>query len=264
VLVQDGVAYLTAGRSSYLDGGIDLCRADPNTGKLMSRTPIYSPDPRTGRQPPHSAPAVMPGARSDILSGDGGHVYLRDMVFDPQGHLLPQGDPHLLTLTDFLDHSWPHRSYWIFGTRCSVSGGCSARDKNLLYGRLLVFNESTVYGYARASVHWSDQFQDGPYRLFSRKRGQTTNDWTTTLPIQVRAMVLADKTLFVAGPSIARATEGERASSARLLALSAADGRLLDEFRLDGPPLVDGLAAAGGRLYVSLEDGRVVCMAKSH
>ena len=264
VLVQGGVVYLTAGRSSYLDGGIDLCRVDPNTGKLMSRTPIYSPDPRTGRQPPHSAPAVMPGARSDILSGDGGHVYLRDMVFDPQGGPLSQGDPHLLTLTDFLDHSWPHRSYWIFGTRCSVAGGCSAREKNLLYGRLLVFNDATVYGYGRASVHWSDQFQDGPYRLFARSRGQTTNEWTTTLPIQARAMVLADKTLFIAGPSSERATEREKRPSAVLLAVSAADGRLLGEFGLDGPPLMDGLAAAGGRLYVALEDGQVVCMAKNH
>jgi len=42
VLVQDGVVYCTAGRSSYADGGIDLYRLDPKTGGILSRTPIYS------------------------------------------------------------------------------------------------------------------------------------------------------------------------------------------------------------------------------
>ncbi|MHC4167129.1 MAG: outer membrane protein assembly factor BamB family protein, partial [Planctomycetota bacterium] len=70
VLVRDGIVYATAGRSSYLDGGIDLCRVDPLTGKTLSRTPIYSPDPETGRQPKQYAPASMPGVRADILSAD--------------------------------------------------------------------------------------------------------------------------------------------------------------------------------------------------
>ncbi|MHC4642156.1 MAG: outer membrane protein assembly factor BamB family protein, partial [Planctomycetota bacterium] len=48
VLVKDGMVYFTAGRSSYLDGGIDLCRLDARTGKTLSVTPIYSPDPETG------------------------------------------------------------------------------------------------------------------------------------------------------------------------------------------------------------------------
>ncbi|MHC4566002.1 MAG: outer membrane protein assembly factor BamB family protein, partial [Planctomycetota bacterium] len=103
VLVRDGIVYATAGRSSYLDGGIDLCRVDPLTGKTLSRTPIYSPDPETGRQPKQYAPASMPGVRADILSADNNHVYLRDMVFNAQGVNVSEGKPHLFTLTDFLD-----------------------------------------------------------------------------------------------------------------------------------------------------------------
>ena len=157
VLVQDGIVYCTAGRSSYMDGGIDLYRLDPETGRSLSKTTIYSPDPETGRQPRQFAPSAMPGARADILSSDGGNIYLRDMAFDKRGANITEAKSHLFTLTDFLDDSWPHRSYWIFGTRCSVATGCSHRDKQLIYGRLLVFDKNKIYGYdANRSIGRTD------------------------------------------------------------------------------------------------------------
>lgn len=263
VLLRDGLVYFTAGRSSYLDGGIDLYRLDPRTGKVLSRTPIYSPDPHTGRQPPQFAPSAMPGARSDILSSDDTYVYLRDMVFDHHGARRSEGSDHLFTLTGFLDDSWAHRSYWIFGKHCSISTGCSGRDRNLIYGRLLVFGGSKIYGYGRANVHWSNQLQDGPYRLFALKRGEKAAQWTKSLPVRVRAMLLADKVLFVAGsPAHASRRLGTQDGGRQglLLAISASDGTGLAEYRLDAPPVFDGLAAAGGRLYVSLQNGRLLCM----
>jgi len=321
VLVQNGVAYATAGRSSYLDGGIDLYRLELETGRTLSRTPIYSPDPETGKQPKQFDPSAMPGARADILTGDGSGVYLRDMVFDKRGvelpvaswlrqtsHDGPEGRPHLFTLTGFLDDSWAHRSYWIFGTHCSVSTGCSGRDRNLIFGRLLVFDESMIYGYGRRQVHWSNQLQDGAYRLFavkrddplprlasgdagargtaqtsaSSRRGEARRSpavelWTKPVTIQVRAMVLArcpdlrretqgqaDKVLFVAGPP-ADAGNGpagrDENKGALLMAISASDGTELAQYQLDSPPVFDGMAAAYGRLYVSMEDGSLLCMA---
>jgi outer membrane protein assembly factor BamB len=265
VLIDGDVAYVTAGRSSYLDGGIDLYRVEPGTGKVLSRTPIYSPDPETGKQPDQYGPNAMPGARSDILSSDEGHVYLRDTVFGKDGAAQAEGSPHLFTLTDFLDDSWPHRSYWIFGTRCSIATGCSGRDKNLIYGRLLVFDESTIYGYGRKNVDWSNQLQDGPYRVFAKSRGEGTSQWETPLPIQVRAMVLTDKVLFVAGSPTdvgVGPSDGEEGRGAKLLAISVADGVRLAQYPLDGPPVFDGMAAAGGRLYLALENGRLVCLDK--
>jgi len=257
--VRNDAAYFTAGRSSYLDGGIDLYRIEARTGKMLSITPIYSPDPKTGKQPPQSAPYAMPGARSDILTSDGQYVYLRDMVFDNRGNKQPQGSSHLFTLTDFLDDSWPHRSYWIFGTRPSISTGCSRRDKNLIYGRLLVFDESAIYGYGRAKVHWSNRLKDGAYRLFAVGRGESTTQWEKPVKIQVRAMVLADKILFVAGPDVGdRPDENQRAL---LMAVSASDGAELARYPLDSLPVFDGMAAANGRLYLALENGRVLCMA---
>ncbi len=263
VLVQDGVAYCTAGRSSYLDGGIDLCRVEPQSGNILSRTEIYSPDPETGKQPKHLAPAFMVGARADILSGDAGHVYLRDTVFDTRGVGLPEGEPHLFTLTDFLDDTWPHRSYWIFGKNCSLSTGCSGRDKNLIYGRLLVFDESTIYGYGRKTVHWSNHLQDGPYRVFAVSRGEGTGQWENSVPVQVRAMILADKVLFLAGlradPGAGPTGRSEN-RPAVLMAVSASDGTELAECPLAGSPVFDGMAAANGRLYIALENGQLVCL----
>jgi len=263
VLIRDDVACFTAGRSSYLDGGIGLYRLDPKTGRQLSRTQVYSPDPQTGKQPPQFAPYAMPGVRSDILSADGEHIYLRNMVFDGRGREQAEGNAHLFTLTDFLDDSWPHRSYWIFGTRCSIACGCSGQEKGLIYGRLLAFDDSAIYGYGRARLHWSNQFQDGAYRLFAAGRNERTLRWEKPVRIQVRAMLLADKVLFVAGPSseTSNASGGsDRAESAMLLAVSATDGATLAQYRLEAPPVFDGMAAIENRLYVTLENGNIVCM----
>ncbi len=265
VLVRDGVVYSTAGRSSYLDGGIDLCRLEPETGRAISRTPIYSPDPETGKQPPQFAPSAMPGARADILTGDESCIYLRDMVFDKRGAVLPEGKAHLFTLTDFLDDSWAHRSYWIFGKRCSISTGCSGRDRNLIFGRLLVFDESMIYGYGRKQVHWSNQLQDGAYRLFAVNRDDGKAKWSKSLTIHVRVMVLADKVIFIAGPRI-DTSDGQidlnESRPAVLMAISASDGSELAQYQLDSTPVFDGMAAAYGRLYVSMENGDLLCMSE--
>jgi len=265
VLVQDGVAHFTAGRSSYLDGGIGLYRVQPESGRILSRTRIYSPDPQTGRQPKQYGPSAMPGALSDILTSDGQYLYLRDMVFDKHGSGQPEASPHLFTLTGFLDDSWPHRSYWIFGTRCSISTGCSRRDRNLISGRLLVVDRSSIYGYGRKTYHWSNQLQDGPYALFACDRqGQQKPLWTRPVPLQVRAMVLADKVVFIAGPPTdadGGPKERDRNHGALLMAASASDGTELAQYRLDASPVIDGMAAANGRLYLSLENGKLLCMA---
>jgi hypothetical protein len=38
-----------------------------------------------------------------------------------------------------------------------------------------------------------------------------------------------------------------------------ADGRTVSEHQLASPPVFNGAAAAGGRLFLSLEDGTVAC-----
>jgi hypothetical protein len=85
------------------------------------------------------------------------------------------------------------------------------------------------------------------------------------LRIRVRAMVLADNVLFAAGPSAETgvwSVDHEKDAGAVVMAVSASDGSELGRCPLDASPAFDGMAAAYGRLYISTEDGAVVCLAE--
>ena len=118
-------------------------------------------------------------------------------------------------------------------------------------------------------------------RRTRRIRSALQHHWTQDLPLHVRAMVLADKTLFIAGPpdlvdeekafdgfsdAAVQAKLAEQGAAFRgqkgalLLAVSAADGKKLAELKLDVPPAWDGMVAARGRLYLSTTDGKVLCL----
>ena len=45
-----------------------------------------------------------------------------------------------------------------------------------------------------------------------------------------------------------------------LVAMAGTDGNKLAVFRLDSPPVFDGMAAANGRLFMSTMDGKVSCL----
>ena len=90
--------------------------------------------------------------------------------------------------------------------------------------------------------------------------------WTCWLPVRIRAMVKAADVLFVAGaPDVLDPKDPyaafEARRGARLVAVAAADGKKLAQAQLACPPVFDGLIAASNRLFASLEDGSVVCLA---
>lgn len=128
---------------------------------------------------------------------------------------------------------------------------------------------------------------------FSGKRGgnakqqQPTNSlvdpkWTQDVPIYVRAMVLAGPKLFICGPpdiideesTFQKLTERDEQVQTLLAeqdrALDGADGSLLlsvnidtgeveNRLPLDTLPGWDGMASAGGQLFLSTLDGSVIC-----
>ena len=98
-------------------------------------------------------------------------------------------------------------------------------------------------------------------------RGFVSSDeiWSSSIPLTGKALVLADDVLFVAGTPVefpeddlAKAYEGRMGGI--LWAASKLTGEKLAEYKLDAPPAWDGLAAVDGRLYLSLADGRILCM----
>ena len=92
--------------------------------------------------------------------------------------------------------------------------------------------------------------------------------WSTSIPLTGKAMALANDVLFVAGAPVvfpegdlAKAYEGRMGGV--LWAASTSTGEKLAQYTLDAPPAWDGLAAANGLLFLSLADGRVLCMGPS-
>ena len=287
VLVHDGVVYSTAGRSSYLDGGMYLHRLDLATGKLLTEKRFYNRDPKTGEQPEAIIEDVeMPGALPDVLVYDGQHVYLRDKVLDLNGEEQKSFVTHLYSSAGLLDDAWWHRTYWLWGERTwGRASGWGVMPRYRPSGRLLVTDETTVFGYGRKRVT-GNSLQG--YHLFRADKQVKTLDrkiknnnvalmkyqkpakviehWSREVPLVVRAMVLTDDVLFTAGPVMAAGGESadeptfDADSPAVLTAFRTEDGQELSHRKLKSQAVFDGLVAAYGKLFLSTVDGKVVCL----
>ena len=84
VLVEEGIAYFTAGRSTNLDGGILVFGLDARSGKLLHQTRLdtWSPTRKDAEGKPFIPAYHMEGAFSDILTAEGGHIFLGQYKLD--------------------------------------------------------------------------------------------------------------------------------------------------------------------------------------
>lgn len=257
VLVKNSEVWATAGRSMFLDDGVRLLRLKVHNGELISETIHDEIDPTTGTPLQDKIRTLnMPVALTDVLSYDGNAVYMRSQAFNDAGErtVVPKPDDnatghptqqlgddrHLFCPTGFLDDSWFHRGYWMYGR--NFSSGCNywfRAGRFTPAGRLLVVDGDTVYGYGRRPdlFVWTPVLE---YRLFAADRDVTPErlekavqgtldmnkvdnrsifnrfltstvsdeemsaiglQWSMTgPPILTRGMVKAGDTLFVAGP----------------------------------------------------------------
>ena len=320
VLVRDGTAYVTAGRSTYLDGGIRLYALDPKTGGVLHQAVLEGPfaDIKTARD----VAFYVPGANSDVLVSEGDHLFMRQkkLTLDLREVAVPvlssKGEQdvgrHVFSTSGLLDDSWYNRTFWMYAQRWP---GFQLANQAPKSGQLLVVDDEHTYavqpfyrrnvhspmffpgkeGYllyadrndnepqivgeagARKPVEWLPQSHiprdgnpglDSPAFGLDKMIGYTRAEpplWAKFFPIRIRAMVKAGPTLFVAGPPDEldpadpyAAFEGRR--GACVAAVSAADGTELAKTDLDAPPVFDALIAAGGRLFVSLENGSLACL----
>jgi len=250
VLVQENVAFAAAGRSTHLDGGIHVCALEPATGRLIREL-------RPLNRNPHGL--------ADVLVGDGKLLYMRHLKFglrvdpggDPKRRKAPApSGPRAFSTAGLLDASWFCRVGW--------SAGAALRQSY----ELIVFDQAAVYGvqaYSKRGFGGYVRPGRNGYRLTATEPGSKTKRWSRRLPIRPVAMLVAGETLLLAGPPDAvdrddpwAAFEGRK--GAVLRAVSTTDGGKLAERTLDSVPVHDGLAAAGGRLYVSTADGCVLCL----
>ena len=277
VLVKDDIAYFAAGRSSFLDGGIFVYGLNPDTGEVVYDRQMYGPfDPDTG------FPATgVNGFKSDIFVSDGNLLYIRHQAFKADLTLSNSPRLHLIPSAGFLDGTPQHRTYWTFNTGYQVSLGSNPS------GDILVTDGKDFYEVRGFPVKRHSYFDPriSGYKLFAgtikgiedskargkKRRAAATDNpvgrWSGNIPLTGKAMVLADDVVFVAGtPAVFPEDDLHKAYEGRmggiLWAASAVDGKKLAEYKLDSPPVWDGMAAANGRLYVSGMNGSVICFGR--
>jgi len=289
VLVTGGVAFATSGRSSLLDDGIYAYALDAKTGRLLERRQIREEQTdslKTGQLPQ--------GALSDILVSDGESIYVRRRKLDfatptaiDSEERFDGSGPHLIADGGFFDTQWFHRASWLLNRK--LRGRLIVFDEHFAYvagsGGTGNYSYYVPAGGRRDGIVGKDDpsppvgwlgadLQHAGYTLFAaayssgRKttRGkQPRRGWRLDrFPVCPWAMVVCGKTLFMAGfldqidPDDPWATFEGRAGG-RLCVLSAEDGEKLTEYKLDSPPVWNGMAIAYGKLYLATQDGKIRC-----
>ena len=200
------------------------------------------------------------------------------------GVMIDEPQTHLYSVGGFLDDTWWHRFYMIYGTRFKNGpGGGLGRSGGAPYGRLLVYDDRHVYGYGEANPNRYHLFCTGKDRAKTPSAGSTAGGsqrrqraamppaiWSNAQsPIMARALVLAraaqreresEGRLVVAGPPATALTSIEvlHGEQGGLLAIvDAAKGETVSELRLDSTPVFDGMCAARGHVVVSLKSGAI-------
>jgi outer membrane protein assembly factor BamB len=223
------------------------------------------------------------------------HLFLDSITSEQKGK-------HLFAPYGFLDDSWFHRSYWVYG-KYYVGGwnGYYLPGKYMPAGRIMVHDEENVYSFGRKPQYyrWTTPME---YQLFSVpmsvKVDTTLNQasarggieqigaeamrysWNRNIPVLVRGMVLANNTLFISGPPDlvneedaqnhyadsniqAKLKKQKKALQGKegglLWAVNRESGAVKAKYRIDSPPVWDGLIAADNKLFMATMDGNVIC-----
>lgn len=221
VLVRDGAVYCVAGRSMFLDSGLRLYKIEVDSGRILQNRTLDRFEDRTGKEMHEFVSWLnMPPALPDILSTDGKLMYMRSQPFDFDCNRLPlekmptsgnadAGAPpptqkaefaHLFSPTGFLDDSWWHRTYWMYGSRF-VSGWCGyyRAGKAAPAGKILVFDDEAVYGFGRKPQYyrWTTPIE---HHLFASRLNPNRGEDETAGPTSIE--VAKSQSLNPAGKAI--------------------------------------------------------------
>lgn len=269
VLVDNGIAYASAGLHPLTDGGMRVYAVDIRSGTLKWKQVVtdmgYNDNAWRGRM-------GLDQDYSDLLVQDGERIALSRWVFDPAS-----GKNEYLFQNSFYrigrDGAYLTRGTWSYGYpmnrprvrrplqvgsgrmvfginkgadpskfKWEPTGGAPIRQAPKLFRR--DFKPGEAF-----NVQWSEQKNDTESRIglyFPANRTAEDSTWSAPYPGWVEGMVLTTERLFLYA-------EG------KLKTHAISDGALLHEMPL-AQPVWDGLAAADGRLYLTTMDGRLLCL----
>jgi len=293
VLVVNQVAYVSAGRSTWFDGGIDLYGLDPETGTVLHQCHFESPSPiyekgkdrlaefqaradgfrdmilkqtprgssradyKTFAQSDRSVSFSMAGGTiSDVLVADGQDVYLHQVRFNRQLEKQEEMATHLFATSGFLfDPIEEARTHWVLGdgdfsqyplpyTRYVGTG-----EKNPACGLILAYDSTTAWSVLREKRYSKASVCHLVATRLTADGGPP--GWHVSLGEFVPKSILkSSQQLVVCGKADDKCVVQFR---------GVGQGETITEIELPAPAVWDGMAAADGRLYVSLTDGRLVC-----
>ena len=278
VLVDGDTIYVAAGRSARMDGGIRIHALDVRTGELVRKVDVRM----TGGG---GANIIRQSVLPDILSIENDTLWMRGLGVNK--NLVPVSDePHLFAPRGFLDDTWWHRTYWVYGTKVGGSYSHWPDAGNAVpAGRLLAFDGGKhIYGYGRLRYRMGDGHVRAKatedYRLFAEvlvpepqtkqdRRGKITQgagrreiQWATSLPFVAKSIVLTRDGLLVAGGgSLPDATK--HVTPGILRVVSRDDASKQQDCLLPAPPVLDGMALTDSGIFVSMTDGSLACLRSS-
>ncbi len=269
-LVMKDRVYCVAGRSMHLNTGLYAYVLDARSGEIVQQAQLTADTTVKGEL----KGSVLP----DILVSDGTTIGMRTMRFsvdDISAYQLTGGGKSLAANDGgLLDDTWFNSAFWVYQKSRA---------------QMLVFDDQAVFGIQAYDKFVSksyphDIFTPGRgYRVFAanvaaappavsekgRKRGggksRPSVIWEKRIASRAQAMAVTKEHLCLAGtPDLVDendpwgAIEGRRGSELKVFAKE--DGKQVGECQLDSVPVYDGMAVARGRLYVSMQDGTIVCL----
>ena len=194
---------------------------------------------------------------------------------------------HLFTTSGFLDDSYYNRTFWMYSKTWPGFNMSILAPKS---GHLVVVGPDKTYALkaftSRYPLSPKYDVQTKGYQLvadmndneptmdprawnkdkgmgFSRSAPPVWNQW---IPIRVKAMVLAGQDLYVCGPPDVfnekdplAPFEGRMGSQLRRI--STKDGKTIGTLDIKETPAFDGLMVANSRLYMSCNEGKLICFA---
>jgi len=217
---------------------------------------------------------------TDLLASDGTPLNMRQTRFDKELKT-GKGRGGLVAATGLLEDTWYHRQGWsggggkgqliVFGGGLSFSvGNPYTRLKHRRKGMFKEFNQD---GHLHQKfTRYREEFFPLGATILARTAGKKAEDaWSRHEKLQPRAMILAGGKLVLAGwiddTLLVELKSGRSKDPGNpdphesvLRVYSAAEGAPISECGLEADPAFDGIAAAYGDVFISLENGKLLCL----
>jgi outer membrane protein assembly factor BamB len=237
VLVNGDRAFYSSGRHAGSDGGLTVEAVELESGTL------------TWSVQPDGFPGV-----SDILNSDGQVLQMASWQFNLENGENSASASTLLRggRLGLLNDAWYTRPVAV---RKGLQGW-TASDRPA--GQLLSLASNATFGFTAPKVNGGNGELTGASTLFYKPlKDAKTKEWSLELATAARprALLVAGTQVYVAG-----LLDPEKQGDELLRVYDAESGQQLDQLILPAAVIHDGLAVARGRLYISLQNGQLLCL----